>query len=210
MARSSCHINILSVHISIIIAISPPRGVRIATTYFGAKLKPGAGCADHGDGIRLGFVHVFPGVKLAGCWPHIAWKMAQGKLAKGLGKSHPKFESVKDDLHELHTCQTTGMWDVLLLAIGREWGNTDRALNSLWSERLVAPCNNWYIGYTDVPGATPSNQPIENWHNVGVMQVLAGELRASTAYVLTVSLPKIMKVDGPLHAPNPRYRTYCT
>ena len=54
----------------------------------------------------------------------------------------------------------------------------------------------WHLGYCSVPASLPANQVQENWHNVGVMQVLAGELRGSTEYVLTEALPKVMKLDG--------------
>ena len=114
-----------------------------------------------------------------------------------LPKSHRKYESAKADFHELHTCQTEGMWNVLVDAMKYEWGDKDKDLNSLWVSRLVQPYNNWYLGFiSDCPCSTPANQPQEGWHNNGVMQVLKNELRAATATVLEESLPKVMRVDG--------------
>ena len=168
---------------------------RVAVTHFGRKLQPGAGCADHSNGICKGWNHVFPDVPLSGCWPHIAWGMSYAK--KGYPpKGHKLFQQVQDYLHELHTSQTVGMWDVLVQALGAEWGDKDRVLNTLWSERLVSPCNNWYLGFCSVPAWTPSNQPQESWHNAGVMLRLAGQLRGSTEHVLQTALPKVMMLDG--------------
>ena len=167
----------------------------MARAFFGEVLLPGVGCADHGKGICKGFKHVYPEVPLMGCWPHIAWGFSYGK--KGfLNKKHKLYQEAQNDFQELHTCSSEGMWDVCLQAVGDEWGDKDAECNTLWSERLSPPCNNWYIGYTQTPACTPSNQPQESWHNAGVMQPLADELRAATAYVLEVSLPKIMKLDG--------------
>ena len=169
---------------------------RVGLTYFKTVLKPGAGCADAADGVRLGFNSVFHGVPLGGCWPHIAWGFAYAK-AGYLKKDHKLYQEAQDDFHELHTCQTEGMWDLLVQVIGLVWGDKDRALNTLWHEKLVAPHNNWYIGYlASVPAATPSQQPQESWHNSGVMQLLQGSLRAGTAMCLEESLPKIMRNDG--------------
>ena len=167
----------------------------LAERFFGEPLIPGTCCADHGKGLMKGFKHVYPEAPLAGCWAHVAWGFSYVK--KGfLNKKHKLYQEAQDDFHELHTCQSEGMWDICVEAVGWEWGDKDPECNTLWSEKLVAPCNNWYLGYTETPGATPSNQPQENWHNVGVMQALGDELRASTEYVLEVSLPKILKLDG--------------
>ena len=169
---------------------------RVGLMYFKTALQPAAGCADSAAGVRSGFNSIFTGVLLGGCWPHIAWGFAYGK--KGfLPKTHKRFKEAQDDFHELHTCQTEGMWNVLVQMIGMIWGDKDPALNTLWHEKLVDPHNNWYIGYlASVPGATPSQQPQESWHNTGVMQVLRGGLRAGTVTCLEKSIPRIMKNDG--------------
>ena len=97
-------------------------------------------------------------------------------------------------------------WDV-----GSDGGSARQGLgqpgpraHTIWSEKLCWPCDNWFIGFTNVPGATPSQQAQESWHNWGVMQRLSGELHASTTYLLEVSLAKVMTLDGEItYACNP-------
>jgi hypothetical protein len=173
----------------------------IALKYFGIRIVPGLGCADHGKGIMAGFKAEFPTVPLAGCWPHIAWGLTHGNV---LRVTHPRWEEVKAEMAALHLAQTRGMWAVMVEALGKVWGSRDRELNTIWSEKLCWPCDNWFIGFTKVPGATPSQQAQESWHNWGVMQRLSGELHASTTYLLEVSLAKVMTLDGEIaYACNP-------
>ena len=173
----------------------------IALKYFGVRIVPGLGCADHGKGIMAGFKVEFPTVPIAGCWPHIAWGLTHGNV---LRVTHPRWEEVKAEMAALHLAQTRGMWAVMVEALGKVWGSRDRELNTIWSEKLCWPCDNWFIGFTNVPGATPSQQAQESWHNWGVMQRLSGELHASTTYLLEVSLAKVMTLDGEItYACNP-------
>jgi hypothetical protein len=167
----------------------------ISVTFFGVKLQPGIGCSDHGKGERQAWEVAFPDIRLMGCWPHVAWGLAYGKL---LSKTHPLFDSVNTDFHLLHRAMSDGMWDVFVWALGNKWGDDDRELNALWHGRLCHPNNNWYLGFCDIPGSTPSQQAQESWHLHGIMSRLAGELRASTSYVLEVSLAKVMALDGAL------------
>lgn len=131
---------------------------------------------------------------MMGCWPHIAWRFRQGRLA--VTRDHPRYVEIKELLPDLQTCHTVGMWDVLVQLVGRIWGDRDAALNQLWTSIMVTPYNQWHLGVTDVPGATPSNQPQESWHNVGVMMRIKNALNASTAHVLEKTLPKIINLDG--------------
>ena len=158
-------------------------------------LVPGVGCADHAPGVRSAFVSYFPDVKLMGCWPHVCWHYSHGKLLK---KDHRLFDTIKAQLPELHECHTVGMFDVLVDCIGKLWTCTprDKQLDTLWNQILVEPNNQWHLGVTQVPGATPSQQPQESWHNGGVMQRIKSELKASTAYVLERSLASVMTLDG--------------
>lgn len=169
----------------------------ISLRYFGVKLRPAIGCADHGGGVRVAHEAHYAGVPLAGCWPHVAWGLSHGQLLK---KSHPLFDDVNTQFHLLHKAHTEGMWNVLLAALGREWGDDDRELNSLWHGRLCSPNDNWYEGFHARGGSTPSQQAQESWHLHGVMARLQGELRASTEHVFEVSLVKVMKLDASLMA----------
>ena len=160
--------------------------------YFGVKLVPGAGCADHGHGIRAGFKQVFPRVPLAGCWPHVAWSLSHGK---SLPKTHKRFEEICKDFEELHTAHTEKMYVRLVKAIGAEWGDDDDDLNTLW-ESMVLENANWYLGFCSVPSSTPSQQAQESWHNWGIMMRLRGMLRGSTKTVLTTTLPHVLQMDA--------------
>jgi len=79
------------------------------------------------------------------------------------------------------------------------WGNTDEAINVLWNSIMVAPNNQWHLGVTQVPGATPSQQTQESWHHSGIMLRVADSLNASTETVLEKSLNNVMTLDGVCH-----------
>lgn len=119
-------------------------------------LQPGVVCADHSPGIIAASQQFYPKADVVGCYPHVRWHMSHGKL---LRKDHPKFDEISCLLPVLHTCQTVGMWDVLVFCIGKIWGDKDQQLNKLWASLFVAPHNRWFIGATDCPAAEPSQQP---------------------------------------------------
>ena len=121
-------------------------------------LRPGAGCSDGAGGILKAFAHRWPNVPHLGCYPHIVWKYGHGRL---LTKLHPLHEDIKPLLHELHTCHTVGMWDLLTECLGRLWGDKDPHLNALWTSIIAPPYDKWHLGCTKVAGVTPSQQPIE-------------------------------------------------
>ena len=171
----------------------------IARRYFDKPFAPYAAVADHGHGIREGWRMYCRlsgmGMRtILGCFPHIMWHLTHGAL---LPKSHPKFDEVVEVVGKLHHCPTKGTWNVLLKALARRWGDRDLALNDLWDSIFVAPYDNWYLGHdSSAPLTYPSNQVEESWHNNGIMRVLAREMQASTETLLTVNLPKIMKLDA--------------
>ena len=169
----------------------------VSIKYAGKPFKPTLGCADHGAGIMCGWGRGMPGVPLAGCYAHISWKLTHGKL---LSKSHPKHEHICGDVFpNLRRCGTKECFHVMGEALYRVWGNADPALNSLWDATIYEGKANWFYGYDQkTPCAPPTNQCQENWHNIGVMQVLEDELLGSTETVLEVTLPKIMGLDGAL------------
>lgn len=178
-----------------VVALALKAILKICDMYFGGSknFHPGAGAADHGRGIRAGWKQVYPDVPLAGCWPHIAWGMSHGKL---LPKSHTRWEKVQLEFEQLHRAVSHGMWDVLVKALADEWGDNDAKLNGLWNEYLVGEGANWYIGFTRVPAAPPSQQAQEGWHQNSVMARLKGLLLAGMKKLLTESLPKLVKLDG--------------
>ena len=95
----------------------------------------------------------------------------------------------------------TGMWDVLVDVLRGVWGNKDEAINGLWNSIMVAPNNQWHLGVTQVPGATPSQQTQESWHHSGIMLRVADSLNASTETVLEKSLNNVMALDGVCNPP---------
>jgi hypothetical protein len=95
-------------------------------------------CADHSPGIIAASQQFYPKADVVGCYPHVRWHMSHGKL---LRKDHPKFDEISCLLPVLHTCQTVGMWDVLVFCIGKIWGDKDQQLNKLWASLFVAPHN---------------------------------------------------------------------
>ena len=115
----------------------------------------GTCCSDHGKGIIAAFGKHYPDVPWLGCWPHVAWHFSHGRL---LPKTHPMFDEIQRALQELHTSHTTGMWDVLVDCLGKQWGDQDPALRSLWNSVLVQPHNRWHLGISRTPGAVPSQQ----------------------------------------------------
>ena len=77
----------------------------------------------------------------------------------------------------------------------------------LWNEHFREPWDCFSLashdhclpdaqGGVSLSGCLPSNQCQESWHKKGVKKILAGCLRASTADVLTKSLPKILLNDS--------------
>ena len=203
-------------------------------------LRPGVGVADHAVGINAAFRHRFPGVPLLGCYAHITWHYTHGAT---LSKKHYLFDDIKLKIEELHTCHTTGMWNVLLRCLARLWGSRDPALNQLWNSILVAPYDNWHLGAASVAGVKPSQQPqevrkpsgthsrdrallhscnpaflqsrilaipcnpsnpcnpVQGWHQTGVMARLKGNLRAGMEFCLSSGLPKVVLQDG-VNAPD--------
>lgn len=166
----------------------------VALKFFGSTLHPGATCSDHGSGIMSGLKNVFPDADLMGCWPHIAWGLGYGKVLKP--GNHPDLEMVKAQFAILHLCPSRGAWDVFLQAVGAIWGDQNAGLNKLWSERMRGRKANWYIGFSDCPQSVPSQQGQECWHRFNLMVLLVGQLRVSTAQVLSETLPRAMRSDG--------------
>ena len=115
----------------------------------------GTCCSDHGPGIMAGFRTQYPDVPWVGCWEHVAWHYTHGRY---LDVAHPMYYEVQDMLAELHTCHTTGMWDVLVHCMGRLLDDSDARVRRLWNSILVAPCNRWHLGVSRTPAACPSQQ----------------------------------------------------
>ena len=85
-------------------------------------------------------------------------------------------------------------------------GDKDSALNYVWDSIFVGDeklgtHDNWYIGFdTSCPLTYPSQQTEESWHQHGVIKALEGEMNASTASLLEVQLPRILKLDAALNS----------
>jgi hypothetical protein len=88
----------------------------IARVFYKAELYPGLGCADHCKGTMSAWAKSFPDVRIAGCWPHIAWGLSYGRL---IPKTHPRFELVKKEMALLHLAQTDEMFDLMTEALGQ-------------------------------------------------------------------------------------------
>ena len=86
--------------------------------------------------------------------------------------------------------------EVLIHQVWQEWGENgeqsgDYTTRQLWNEYFISPWDNWSVGLNNhVPGCTPSNNPIESWHET-IVDLLKGEMRASTEATLTCACMSI-------------------
>lgn len=121
-------------------------------------LQPGACISDGGKGITGAFTEWWPSVQQYGDYAHIYFHMAEGRY---LAKNHDWFEWVlKEVIPQMHTCPTTGAWDMLREHLAGQWRN-DSALMAVHTRLFGSAVNPWYIGISEVGGVTPSNQEQE-------------------------------------------------
>ena len=167
---------------------------KVAMQHHGFVPEPAAGVSDHGKGIMSAFKLAFPKAVMMGCWAHIAWGLSHGKL---LPLSHPNFETVSEQIHEIQTCHTKGMWDVMVTALAQIWGNKDKALNDLWNSIFVYPYNNWGLWIScGCPQILANNNTEECYHNAGVAKGLKNQMNATMKHVLDWSIMRIATLDG--------------
>ena len=100
------------------------------------------------------FRHRFPTADRMGCYTHVACEVRKGEA---LGTRHQMYEFVRGMVQELHTCCTTGMWNVLTECAGMLFSPRAPALNAVWDQCIAEPHNDWHLGVTRVAGAVPSN-----------------------------------------------------
>ena len=99
-------------------------------------------------------------------------------------------------VHLAHTKEMKELLEVLIHQVWQEWEENgeqsgDYTTRQLWNEYFVSPWDNWSVGLNNhVPGFTPSNNPIESWHN-NIVDLLKGEMRASTEATLTCACMSI-------------------
>ena len=141
--------------------------VRAASTYseqnesswWPQLIMPGAVISDGSRGIKSAFKHWWPSVPQYGDYAHIYFLFAEGRY---LEKSHPRFDYVLTEIiPEMHTCQTSGAWNVLSEFLAKTW-KSDRALMKIHGQLFACEHPNpWYIGTAEVGGAMPSQNEIE-------------------------------------------------
>jgi len=166
----------------------------LAKQFYGFVPQPGAGCADHGQGLMTGFKFVFPSVPMLGCWPHVAWHLSHGLL---LPLDHPLYDEVSEQIHEMHTCHSLLMFKAMKSVLKALWGDTDPLLKKLWRSLFDSDRENWAVCHgQNVPQALPSNQEMESWHAKGIMKVLSNQLNQQLGYVLRESLVRVAALDG--------------
>ena len=99
-------------------------------------------------------------------------------------------------VHFAHTPGMKELLEVLVHQVWQEWEENgeqsgDYTTRQLWNEYFVSPWDNWSVGLNNhVPGFTPSNNPIESWHD-NIVDLLKGEMRASTEATLTCACMSI-------------------
>ena len=100
-------------------------------------------------------------------------------------------------VHLAHTPGMKELLEVLLHQVWQEWEENGEqsgpyTTRQLWNEYCVSPWDNWSMGLNNhVPGFTPSNNPIESWHD-NIVDLLKGEMRASTEATLTCAYISIL------------------
>ena len=82
-------------------------------------------------------------------------------------------------VHLAHTKEMKELLEVLIHQVWQEWEENgeqsgDYTGRQLWNEYFVSPWDNWSVGLNNhVPGFTPSNNPIESWHD-NIVDLLKG------------------------------------
>ena len=161
--------------------------------YYGVKLEPGAVLADHCEGIRQGYLAVWPDSFFGQCWPHITRKWREGEYAS---KTWAHFEEVAPQLESIHLAHTAPMRDLLMAQYGLLWDKWGSQMNKFWNSHCVTPWDVWSIGLFDAMLTTPSQQPQESWHKQLATTKIPGQLRGSTEMFFARTLPELIRSDA--------------
>ncbi|EGZ27902.1 hypothetical protein PHYSODRAFT_471116 [Phytophthora sojae] len=153
-------------------------------TFFNIDLQIAFGSLDHSDAITSAFTVDWPA----------AWENV-----------------VLPSLNWLHKARTTKQFIALAAVVTRQIRVDNEAPYEAWlpEEYLAERWRAWFVTCSGCPGIVPNQNPIEAYHKtIKTANVLS--LRASTAYVLNQSLPRILSSASANSIVGLPITTFCT
>jgi hypothetical protein len=170
--------------------------VAIVNKYFpGRKLEPGACISDHNDSFKNAYHTVFGDVPFGTCWPHIAVKFSEGKYCS---KTWEHFDTVNQQISEIHFARSAGMRDLMMIECGKRWDAWGTQMNIFWNSYCQGGCgwDCWSLGLFDCRLCTPSNQAQESWHKDLLISKIPSLFKASTERLFKDGLPDLIEMDA--------------
>jgi hypothetical protein len=165
-----------------------------ATTFFGLEVNAYTVYIDLSDAIARAIRRVWPCANIITCWPHLVRKSKdQVSQLNNLDLYEASFQP---DLYLLHSERSQVQFDALAFVFLASWRRMKESGYAEWFEvtYLSPRWTKWFVTAA-VPDILPSQQPIES-HHAAIKDIASDNLRAPTAVVLNMVMPKLLLFDG--------------
>ncbi|DBA01237.1 TPA: hypothetical protein N0F65_010829 [Lagenidium giganteum] len=152
--------------------------------------QPQVGIAGSRLGHSNALTQVWPDIENLSRWPYLVRKAREQKM---LRNPDVLDELILPHLRLLHQSQFLKLKDVVV----EHWEAVGEDEYAKWFQNQYAneACCRWFVCASGVGGVSPNQNPIESCHNA-MKKVAALSMRASTEWVLTVTLPAIIRHEA--------------
>jgi hypothetical protein len=164
---------------------------KCASDFFDLDFHLKFGSLDHSDAIAGALETDWPGIRLLNCWPHFV-RNANDTGRRLLLHKQAWENFVHPCLNWLHSARSSDQFKAMATVFKDHLETENETAYASWmdEEYLADRWCAWFATCSACPGILPNQNPIEAHHKkIKISKALS--LRATTAYVLRQSLPRI-------------------